>query len=233
MVSSESGIGRVIINSQRFLLTGRLFAGVFTIGLLGILSNKLFLFADRLLCKWKYTEEESLGTMLGHWLSLLLTRSALPPKINALMLNITLLTVEDENAAELYEQIHVQLREWIFVKKEIVHLRHPERETRRWVTNLEDWRRVIEPLLQENDLGLHVDLRIPEQADGGMPSPEHGWKIVQEIRRCAGEGLHCCVLTGLANAELQGLIADGEAIPEVLFDFKGTSSRTIATSSTA
>ena len=70
MVSSESGIGRVIINSQRFLLTGRLFAGVFTIGLLGILSNKLFLFADRLLCKWKYTEEESLGTMLRDWLSL-------------------------------------------------------------------------------------------------------------------------------------------------------------------
>ena len=138
------------------------------------------------------------------------------------MLNITLLTVEDENAAELYEQIHVQLREWIFVKKEIVHLRHPERETRRWVTNLEDWRRVIEPLLQENDLVFcTVDLRIPEQADGGCAEPG-AWLEDRPgdpgVRR---EGLHCCVLTGLANAELQGLIADGEAIPEVLFDFKG------------
>jgi NitT/TauT family transport system permease protein len=55
MVAAETGIGRVIINSQRFLLTGRVLAGVLVIGLLGILSNKVFLVADRLLCRWKHT----------------------------------------------------------------------------------------------------------------------------------------------------------------------------------
>ena len=53
MVSAETGIGRVIINSQRFMLTGRLFAGVATIGILGILSNQLLLVADRFFCRWK------------------------------------------------------------------------------------------------------------------------------------------------------------------------------------
>lgn len=55
MVATEDGIGRVIINSQRFLDTGRVLAGVFTIGVLGILSNWILTVVDRLLCRWSHT----------------------------------------------------------------------------------------------------------------------------------------------------------------------------------
>jgi len=54
MVAAEDGIGRVIINSQRYLQTGRVLAGVLTIGLLGICCDLLLKGSSHLLCKWKH-----------------------------------------------------------------------------------------------------------------------------------------------------------------------------------
>lgn len=53
MVQADDGIGRVIMNSSRYLQTGRTLAGLVTIGFLGMLSDFLLLQASRLLCKWK------------------------------------------------------------------------------------------------------------------------------------------------------------------------------------
>jgi len=54
MVAAQTGIGRVIINSQRYFQTGRVLAGVLTIGLLGILTDLLLQALSRLLCRWKH-----------------------------------------------------------------------------------------------------------------------------------------------------------------------------------
>ena len=56
MVAAESGIGRVIINAQRYLQTGRVLAGVFTIGLLGILSDQFLQLVGWWLAPWKFEE---------------------------------------------------------------------------------------------------------------------------------------------------------------------------------
>lgn len=56
MVAAQSGIGRVIINSQRYLQTGKVLAGVFTIGLLGVLSDQLLQLSAWILAPWKYDE---------------------------------------------------------------------------------------------------------------------------------------------------------------------------------
>jgi len=56
MVAAESGIGRVIINSQRYLETGKVLAGVLTIGLLGILSDQLLQLIGWWLAAWRNTE---------------------------------------------------------------------------------------------------------------------------------------------------------------------------------
>ena len=56
MVAAETGIGRVIINAQRYLQTGEVLAGVFTIGVLGILSDLLLQLSGWLLARWKYAE---------------------------------------------------------------------------------------------------------------------------------------------------------------------------------
>lgn len=53
MVAAQTGIGRVIINSQRYFQTGRVLAGVLTIGLLGILTDLLLQGLSRVLCRWK------------------------------------------------------------------------------------------------------------------------------------------------------------------------------------
>ncbi len=53
MVAAEDGIGRVIIASQRSLLTGRVLAGVFTIGVLGILIDLLLQLVSHLASPWK------------------------------------------------------------------------------------------------------------------------------------------------------------------------------------
>lgn len=54
MVSADAGIGSVIINSQRYLMTGRVLAGLVTIGALGIVSDLLLRGVSRLFCRWKY-----------------------------------------------------------------------------------------------------------------------------------------------------------------------------------
>jgi NitT/TauT family transport system permease protein len=54
IVSADAGIGSVIINSQRYLQTPRVFAGLITIGALGILSDLLLRGLSRLLCRWKH-----------------------------------------------------------------------------------------------------------------------------------------------------------------------------------
>lgn len=56
MVAAQSGIGRVIINSQRYLQTGKVLAGVFTIGLLGVFSDQLLQLTGWILAPWKYDE---------------------------------------------------------------------------------------------------------------------------------------------------------------------------------
>jgi NitT/TauT family transport system permease protein len=53
MVSADTGIGSVIINSQRYLLTARVLAGLVTIGALGILFDLALRGLSRLLCRWK------------------------------------------------------------------------------------------------------------------------------------------------------------------------------------
>jgi NitT/TauT family transport system permease protein len=53
MVAADNGIGRVIINSQRYLQTGRVLAGMLTIGVLGVISDLLLRQLSRWLCRWK------------------------------------------------------------------------------------------------------------------------------------------------------------------------------------
>lgn len=53
MVAAPNGIGRVIINSQRYLQTGRVLAGMLTIGILGVLFDFVLSRTSRWLCKWK------------------------------------------------------------------------------------------------------------------------------------------------------------------------------------
>jgi NitT/TauT family transport system permease protein len=53
MVAAPNGIGRVIINSQRYLQTGRVLAGMLTIGILGVLFDFILARTSLWLCKWK------------------------------------------------------------------------------------------------------------------------------------------------------------------------------------
>jgi NitT/TauT family transport system permease protein len=53
MVAAPNGIGRVIINSQRYLQTGRVLAGMLTIGILGVLFDFILSRTSLWLCKWK------------------------------------------------------------------------------------------------------------------------------------------------------------------------------------
>ena len=137
------------------------------------------------------------------------------------MIDISLLVIEDEDAADIYDQVHSELSEWLLARKGIVRLRRPDRAEKRWVTNLEDWRRVIGPLAQRNELVFCiVDLAIPEAASAQVPSAENGLKIIEQIRAWPNGTVRCCVLTGLSGVDLLRLIGDRETIPEILFDFK-------------
>ncbi|HXO42370.1 MAG TPA: ABC transporter permease [Thermoanaerobaculia bacterium] len=53
MVAAPNGIGRVIINSQRYLQTGRVLAGMLTIGVLGVCFDLTLLRTSRWVCRWK------------------------------------------------------------------------------------------------------------------------------------------------------------------------------------
>ncbi len=65
MVAAEGGIGRVIINSQRYLQTGKVLAGVLTIGLLGVLSDQLLQLIGWLLAPWRYDQPPILARPLS------------------------------------------------------------------------------------------------------------------------------------------------------------------------
>jgi len=137
------------------------------------------------------------------------------------MLSIRLLTVEDENPEVIYSEIHSALSTWLFIQKGLVALDQAGSGEHPWVTNLADWRSVIERLAARHDLTFcTVDLRIPETAQDPTPDSRHGLSLVQEILGRAESGLRCCVLTGLDGSELESLQQQG-SFPEVLFDFKG------------
>ncbi|MFC1597004.1 ABC transporter permease [Planctomycetota bacterium] len=64
MVAAADGIGRVIIDSQRYLQTGRVLAGVFMIGVLGVVCDELLQWTRWLLCPWK---RDDLGLVIKAW----------------------------------------------------------------------------------------------------------------------------------------------------------------------
>jgi NitT/TauT family transport system ATP-binding protein len=137
------------------------------------------------------------------------------------MLSIRLLTVEDENPEVIYSEIHGALSTWLFIRKGLVALEQAGSGEQPWVTNLADWRSVIERLAARHDLTFcTVDLRIPETAQDSTPDLRHGLSLVQEILGRPESGLRCCVLTGLDGSELESLQQRG-SFPEILFDFKG------------
>lgn len=52
IVGSSSGLGHLMIESQRFLKTDNIFAGIIVIGLLGILTDYLFKISSKFLFPW-------------------------------------------------------------------------------------------------------------------------------------------------------------------------------------
>jgi ABC-type nitrate/sulfonate/bicarbonate transport system permease component len=55
MISGNSGIGYFILNNQRIFRVPEMFAGIFTLGLLGFLVNLAFLQAEAHLLRWRTT----------------------------------------------------------------------------------------------------------------------------------------------------------------------------------
>jgi ABC-type nitrate/sulfonate/bicarbonate transport system permease component len=55
MISGNSGIGYFILNNQRIFRVPEMFAGIFTLGLLGFLINLLFLRLESHLLRWRDT----------------------------------------------------------------------------------------------------------------------------------------------------------------------------------
>lgn len=68
MVAARSGIGRVIIDSQKFFLTGRVLAGVFTVGVLGVLIDLVLQLTSHCFCRWKHEDNYWIGlkTIIRH-----------------------------------------------------------------------------------------------------------------------------------------------------------------------
>jgi len=52
IVGAASGIGHTILESQRFLRTDQVFAGILVIGLLGILADFTMIVSHRKLFSW-------------------------------------------------------------------------------------------------------------------------------------------------------------------------------------
>jgi NitT/TauT family transport system permease protein len=52
LVAVNSGLGYAIMKAQRFLNTDQIFVGIIVIGLLGLLSDRLFAFANKRLFPW-------------------------------------------------------------------------------------------------------------------------------------------------------------------------------------
>jgi NitT/TauT family transport system permease protein len=60
IVAAQSGIGHMIMDSQRFLKTSRVIVGIITVGLIGIGLDYLFQLVRRLLVPWTHPHEEKL-----------------------------------------------------------------------------------------------------------------------------------------------------------------------------
>jgi NitT/TauT family transport system permease protein len=58
LVAATSGIGNMMIESQRFLLTDRVIAGLFTVGIIGIVSDVLFRMIGKLVMPWTRVTEQ-------------------------------------------------------------------------------------------------------------------------------------------------------------------------------
>lgn len=56
MVAARTGIGRVIIDSQKFFLTARVIAGVFVVGVLGVLIDFGLQVISHKLCPWRHDD---------------------------------------------------------------------------------------------------------------------------------------------------------------------------------
>lgn len=54
LVGAESGIGHMIMDSQRLLDTGQMIFGIFCIGVIGLLSDLAFKWANRRLYPWAF-----------------------------------------------------------------------------------------------------------------------------------------------------------------------------------
>lgn len=52
LVAAESGIGHVIIQSQRFIQTGKVITGILVIGLIGLIFDQLFRLPKKVIFKW-------------------------------------------------------------------------------------------------------------------------------------------------------------------------------------
>jgi NitT/TauT family transport system permease protein len=52
LVAVNSGLGYFIMKAQRFLVTENIFVGIFVIGLLGLISDRIFAFLNRRLYPW-------------------------------------------------------------------------------------------------------------------------------------------------------------------------------------
>ena len=57
LVAASSGIGNMMIESQRFLKTDRVIAGIFVVGIIGLLSDIGFRLLGQVLMPWNRTEE--------------------------------------------------------------------------------------------------------------------------------------------------------------------------------
>ena len=53
LVGASSGIGYMILKSQRYLLNANMICGLLTVGLLGVITDALFRFLSTLLFKWR------------------------------------------------------------------------------------------------------------------------------------------------------------------------------------
>jgi len=58
LVAATTGIGHMMITSQRFLLTERVVAGIITVGSIGVLSDIAFRFLGRLCMPWNFLSNE-------------------------------------------------------------------------------------------------------------------------------------------------------------------------------
>lgn len=52
LVAAPSGIGHVIIQSQRFIQTGNVMAGILTIGIIGLIFDQMFRLPKRFIFRW-------------------------------------------------------------------------------------------------------------------------------------------------------------------------------------